>query len=55
MELLAAKLGIDPLAFRQLNVLKPGESTSSGHVVGKWALKDYLKRIEPEYERGNGL
>jgi aldehyde oxidoreductase len=51
MDLLAAKVGIDPLAFRQLNVLKPGESTSSGHVVQEWALDGCLKRIEPEYER----
>jgi aldehyde oxidoreductase len=51
MDLLAAKLGIDPLAFRQLNVLNPGESTSSGHVVGEWALGGCFKKIEPEYER----
>jgi aldehyde oxidoreductase len=51
MDLLAAKLGIAPLAFRQLNVLKPGESTSSGHVMQEWALDGCLKRIEPEYKR----
>jgi len=51
MDMLAAKLGIDPLDFRQMNVLKPGESTSSGHVVTEWALGDCLKRIEPEYKR----
>jgi aldehyde oxidoreductase len=51
MDLLAVKVGIDPLAFRQLNVLKPGESTSSGHVMEEWALDGCLKRIEPEYER----
>jgi aldehyde oxidoreductase len=51
MDLLATNLGLDPLAFRQLNVLKPGESTSSGHVVQEWALDGCLSRIEPEYER----
>jgi len=51
MDLLAAKLGMDPLAFRQLNVLKPGESTSSGHMMEEWALDSCFKRIEPEYER----
>jgi aldehyde oxidoreductase len=51
MDLLAVKVGMDPLAFRQLNVLKPGESTSSGHVMEEWALEGCLKRVEPEYER----
>jgi aldehyde oxidoreductase len=51
MDLLAAKVGIDSLAFRQLNILKPGGSTSSGHVMKEWALDGCFKRIEPEYER----
>jgi aldehyde oxidoreductase len=51
MDLLAAKVGMDPLAFRLLNVLRPGESTSSGHVMEEWVLDGCLKRIEPEYER----
>jgi aldehyde oxidoreductase len=51
MDLLAAKVGMDPLAFRQLNVLKPGESTSSGQVVDEWALGDCFQKVEPEYER----
>jgi len=51
MDLLAAKVGMNPLDFRQLNVLKPGESTSSGHVTEEWALDGCFKRIEPEYER----
>jgi aldehyde oxidoreductase len=51
MDLLAAKVSLDPLAFRQLNVLKPGESTSSGHVMEEWALDSCLKRIETEYKR----
>jgi aldehyde oxidoreductase len=51
MDLLAAKLNIDPLEFRKINVLQPGQSTSSGHVMEEWALDTCLKRIEPEYER----
>jgi aldehyde oxidoreductase len=51
MDILAAKVGIDPLAFRRLNVLKPGESTSSSQVIEEWALDDCFKKIEPEYER----
>ncbi len=51
MDLLATKVGMDPLAFRQLNVLKPGESTSSGQVVEEWALDGCLKRAKPIYEQ----
>jgi aldehyde oxidoreductase len=51
MDLLAAKVGLDPLSFRQLNVLKPGESTSSGHVVEEWALDGCLKKVKPIYEK----
>jgi aldehyde oxidoreductase len=51
MDLLAAKMGMDPLAFRQLNVLKPGESTSSGHVVQEWALDGCLKKVKPIYDK----
>jgi len=51
MDLLAAKLNMDPLKFRQINVLQPGQSTSSGHVMDEWALDACLKRIEPEYKR----
>ena len=51
MNLLAAKVGIDPLAFRLLNVLKPGESTSSGHVMEEWALDGCLKKVKPMYEK----
>jgi aldehyde oxidoreductase len=51
MDLLAAKVGMDPLSFRQLNILKPGESTSSGHVMQEWALEGCLKKVKPIYEK----
>jgi aldehyde oxidoreductase len=51
MDLLAAKVGMDPLSFRLLNVLKPGESTSSGHVMEEWALDGCLKKVKPIYEK----
>ncbi|MCJ7425622.1 MAG: molybdopterin-dependent oxidoreductase, partial [Dehalococcoidales bacterium] len=51
MDLLAAKVGMDPLAFRQLNIIKPGESTSSGHVMEEWALDGCLKKVKPIYDK----
>jgi aldehyde oxidoreductase len=54
MNLLAAKVGMDPLAFRQLNLIKPGEpghSTSSGHVMEEWAIDGCLRKVKPIYEK----
>jgi aldehyde oxidoreductase len=51
MDLLAAKVGMDPLSFRLLNILRPGESTSSGHVMEEWALDGCLKKVKPFYEK----
>lgn len=51
MNLLAAKVGMDPLAFRQLNIIKPGEDTSSGHVMEEWALDGCLKKVKPMYDK----
>lgn len=51
MDLLAAKVGMDPLSFRQLNILKPGQSTSSGHVMEEWAIDGCLKKVKPIYEK----
>jgi aldehyde oxidoreductase len=54
MDLLAAKVGMDPLSFRQLNIIKPGvpgESTSTGHVMEEWAIDGCLKKVKPIYEK----
>ncbi|MGD9116018.1 MAG: molybdopterin-dependent oxidoreductase [Dehalococcoidia bacterium] len=54
MDLLAAKVGMDPLSFRQLNLIKPGEpghSLSSGHVMEEWAIEGCLKKAKPVYEK----
>jgi aldehyde oxidoreductase len=51
MDVLAKKVGMDPLEFRLLNTLKPGESTSTGHVMKEWALDTCFKKLQPEYDR----
>jgi len=63
MDMLAAKMGMDPFEFRLKNTLKPGESMSTGHVADEWAYKACLERMKPLYERarkdaaahGNGV
>jgi aldehyde oxidoreductase len=48
---LAAKLGMDPLDFRQLNALKAGDATSSGHILDASAgLPACLDALRPRWK-----
>ena len=51
MDMLAEKLGIDPLEFRKMNSLKPGQSESTGAVVKQWTFPEVCDAIKPHYER----
>jgi aldehyde oxidoreductase len=51
MEMLAEKIGMDPLEFRLKNSLNPGQSKSTGRVVTEWPLPELLEAIRPHYER----
>ncbi len=51
VEMLADKLGIDPLEFRLMNSLQPGQSKSTGRVVTEWPLPELLEAVRPHYER----
>jgi aldehyde oxidoreductase len=51
VEMLADKLGMDPLEFRLQNSLKPGQSKSTGRVVTEWPLPELLEAIRPHYGR----
>ena len=51
VDMLAGKLGMDPLAFRKLNALKPGETKATGHVIDEWAFEGLCDAIQPVYER----
>ncbi|WP_024333958.1 molybdopterin-dependent oxidoreductase [Desulfotignum balticum] len=50
MDMLAAKLGIDPLRFRQLNSLVPGQTKSTGQAVDQWPFPELCDAIRPNYE-----
>jgi aldehyde oxidoreductase len=50
IDLLAEKMGIDPLDFRQHNSLKPGETKATGHVVKEWPFPGLCDAIRPRYE-----
>jgi aldehyde oxidoreductase len=50
IDLLAEKMGIDPLDFRRRNSLKPGETTATGQVVREWPFPGLCDAIRPRYE-----
>jgi aldehyde oxidoreductase len=51
VDMLAEKLGIDPLEFRRMNSLKPGQSKAIGMVVQQWDFPVVCDAIKPAYER----
>ncbi len=52
---LADRLGIDPIAIRRLNALRPGESTSTGQrLTESVGLLECLDRVEAEMRRLQG-
>ncbi|MEW6265537.1 MAG: molybdopterin cofactor-binding domain-containing protein [Thermodesulfobacteriota bacterium] len=51
LDMLAAKMGLDPLEFRRRNSLRPGQSRSTGQPVTEWPFPELCEAIRPEYER----
>ena len=51
MDMLAEKLGLDPLEFRKMNSLKPGETKGTGMVVKEWPFPELCDTIKPAYEK----
>jgi len=51
MDMLAEKIGTDPLEFRRTNSLLPGQSVSTGMVYDEWPFPELCDAIRPAYER----
>jgi aldehyde oxidoreductase len=51
VDMLAHKLGIDPLEFRRMNSLKPGQTKATGMAVKQWDFLEVCDAIQPAYER----
>ena len=51
MDMLAEKMGMDPLEFRLKNVLEPGQSVSTGAVMEQWPFSGLFEAIRPHYYR----
>ena len=50
IDLLAEKMGIDPLEFRRRNSLRPGDTKATGHVVKEWPFPGLCDALRPRYE-----
>ena len=50
VDMLAKKMGIDPLEFRKRNTLKPGQSKSTGRVVEEWPFPELCDTVKPYYD-----
>jgi len=51
MDMLADKLGIDPLDFRRINSLKPGQTKATGMIADEWPFPELCEAIKPHYLR----
>ncbi len=51
VDMLAEKIGIDPLEFRRMNSLKPGQTKATGMVVQQWDFVEVCDAIQPAYDR----
>ncbi len=51
IDMLAEKMGIDPLEFRLRNSLKPGQPKSTGRTPEQWPFPELLEAIRPHYDR----
>ena len=51
VDMLAEKLGIDPLEFRRMNSLKPGQTNPPGWLSDQWPFVELCDAIKPQYER----
>ena len=51
MDMLAEKVGMDPLEFRLMNSLTPGQPKSTGRAVEQWPFPELGEAMRPHYNR----
>lgn len=50
MDMLAEKIGMDPLEFRYLNVFTEGDEHYNGHKFTVYPMREILDRMRPKYQ-----
>ncbi|MFA5308477.1 MAG: molybdopterin cofactor-binding domain-containing protein [Dehalococcoidales bacterium] len=51
MDMMAEKMGLDPLEFRKQNLLKVGQTRSTGAPIDQTNMPELMDDIKPHYER----
>ncbi|MBU4563546.1 MAG: molybdopterin-dependent oxidoreductase [Desulfarculus sp.] len=51
LDMLARKMGMDPLEFRYKNFLEVGQGVSTGQKVEQWPIPALMDAMRPNYER----
>ena len=51
VDMLAEKMGLDPLLFRKMNSLKVGQTRATGAGVKEWPFPELCDDIRPHYDR----
>jgi aldehyde oxidoreductase len=51
VDMLAEKIGIDPLEFRKMNSMKPGQTRADGVPVDQFPFPELCDAIKPNYKR----
>jgi aldehyde oxidoreductase len=51
VDMLAEKLGIDPLEFRRRNSLTPGQPKATGMIATQWPFQELCDVIQPLYDK----
>ena len=51
VDMLAIKMGIDPLEFRRINLMHEGQTKSTGQVVLQWPFDELITAVKPHYDR----
>lgn len=50
MDMLAEKIGMDPLEFRYINVYRKGDTGAPGHIYDVYPMEDVIDKIRPRYQ-----
>jgi len=51
IDMMAEKIGMDPLEFRLMNTLHPGQTKATGMAVAQWDFPVVCDAIKPAYEK----
>ncbi|WP_415930552.1 molybdopterin-dependent oxidoreductase [Zhenpiania hominis] len=50
IDMLAKKIGMDPFEFRQLNAIKPGDTTANSRPYHYYSVQELLSKMKPYWE-----